>query len=229
MHHFHGQNLSVRIRPAIISILLFVLVVTGCAGAIDSDSAPPPNAVALSAEPTSLDGDVSAAETAPDRLQIPAIDADMPVVKLGWHKATNNENAIFSEWDVAEYAAGWHKNSALPGETGNVVLSGHNNILGSVFRELDQLRAGDDTYIWFDGERFDYVVEQVIVVPEKYASEEQRRENAKWIGEFSDERLTLVSCWPRNNNTHRIIVVARPADRASATDQVDTSARTTVP
>ena len=49
---------------------------------------------------------------------------------------------IFNEWDVAAYAAGWHKNSSLPGTGGNVVMSGHNNILGAVFREFDQLKKG---------------------------------------------------------------------------------------
>ncbi len=150
----------------------------------------------------------------PDRLQLPAIDADMPIVELGWHAASVNEDAIISEWDVAKYAAGWHKNSALPGELGNIVMSGHNNIYGSVFRELDLLRKGDDAIVWTDGEPRVYEVEQVLVVPEANAAPDQRIENAKWIGEFGEERLTLVSCWPRNNNTHRIIVVALPASDA---------------
>jgi sortase A len=165
-------------------------------------------------------------ETFPDRLEIPAIHADMPVVKLGWHPSNGSDDAVLSEWDVAEYAAGWHKNSALPGEIGNIVMSGHNNILGSVFRELDQLRAGDDIYVGFDGKRYRYVVDQVVIVPEKYASTEQRQENAKWIGEWHDSRLTLVSCWPRNNNTHRIIVVARPAGDPAVQDTARTADET---
>ncbi len=156
---------------------------------------------------------------APDRLQIPRIDVDVPVVALGWHKATANDGAIFSEWDVAEYAAGWHKSSARPDQPGNIVMSGHNNILGAVFRELDQLRAGDEAIVWTGDVRHVYRVDQVLIVPEKQATDAQRAENAQWIGEFGDDRLTLVSCWPRNNNTHRIIVVAHPitnADTAQA-------------
>jgi sortase A len=41
-------------------------------------------------------------------------------------------------------------------------------------------------------------------------SEEKRLENARWIGPFPDERLTLVTCWPYTNNTHRVIVIAKP-------------------
>jgi sortase A len=45
-----------------------------------------------------------------------------------------------------------------------------------------------------------------------------RLENAKWIGPFNEERLTLITCWPFNSNTHRLIVIAKPAgtDQAPA-------------
>ena len=81
---------------------------------------------------------------------------------------------------------------------------------GAVFRELDQLRRGDDITVWAQGESQDYAVHDVLIVPEKYATPDQRSDNAHWIGSFNDNRLTLVSCWPRDDNTHRIIVVAFP-------------------
>ena len=146
----------------------------------------------------------------PTRMEIPAIDLDIPVVELGWSQKENRAGQIFSEWDVAAYAAGWHINSARPGEPGNIVMSGHNNILGAVFRELDQLKKGDEVTVWAGGRRYTYAVDQVVVLPDKKSTEAQRVENARWIGSFEDDRLTLVSCWPRNNNTHRIVVVARP-------------------
>ncbi len=152
----------------------------------------------------------------PDRLQIPAINVDIPVVELGWHAATTRDGQIFSEWDVAEYAAGWHRNSAKLGEPGNMVMSGHNNILGAVFRELDQLKKGNELILYAGARQAFYAVEQVVILPEKSASPEQRKENARWIGPFDDDRLTLVSCWPRNNNTHRIVVVARPVSASQA-------------
>jgi len=148
----------------------------------------------------------------PSRLVIPTIEADMPVVELGWSAKKDASGAIFSEWDVADYAAGWHKNSALPGATGNIVLSGHNNIKGAVFRELDQLKRGDAVQLMAGGAAYQYTVEEVLIVPEKFASAAQRTENVRYIQETADDRLTLVSCWPRNDNTHRIIVIARPAE-----------------
>ncbi|MBW7884559.1 MAG: sortase [Caldilineaceae bacterium] len=146
----------------------------------------------------------------PSRIVIPNIKLDTGVVELGWSTKKDASGSIFSEWDVAEYAAGWHKNSAVPGESGNVVLSGHNNIKGAVFRELDQLKRGDPIYLYAGGREYDYEVDQVLILPEKYASEEQRRDNVNYIKPTGDDRLTLVSCWPRNDNTHRIVVIARP-------------------
>ena len=147
----------------------------------------------------------------PSRLEIPAIHVDTPVVELGWTTSKTASGTIFSEWDVAEYAAGWHKNSAVPGEAGNIVMSGHNNILGSVFRELDQLKRGDEMTIYAGGVQYTYVVDEVLILPEKHASAQQRQANVKYIEETPDARLTLVSCWPRDDNTHRIVVIAKPA------------------
>jgi sortase A len=154
----------------------------------------------------------------PSRLEIPAIKVDTPVVELGWTTSKTSSGTIFSEWDVAEYAAGWHKNSAVPGEAGNIVMSGHNNILGSVFRQLDQLKRGDDMTIYAGGAEYTYVVDEVLILPEKHASAQQRKTNVKYIQETTDDRLTLVSCWPRDDNTHRIVVIAKPAARSASSD-----------
>ena len=146
---------------------------------------------------------------------MPAIKLDIPVVELGWSTKKNVAGEIFSEWDVADFAAGWHKNSAVPGEEGNIVMSGHNNIKGAVFRQLDRLKRGDEVILFAGGDPFAYVVDEVLILPEKYAALEQRKANAVYIQPSDDDRLTLVSCWPRNDNTHRIVVIARPVDSPS--------------
>jgi sortase A len=148
----------------------------------------------------------------PSRLVIPAIKVNTPVVELGWSTKKTAAGAIFSEWDVAAYAAGWHKNSALPAEDGNVVMSGHNNILGSVFRELDRLKRGDKITVYSGRRAIQYAVTEVLIVPERNATLAQRKENAKYIEPTAAGQLTLVSCWPRNDNSHRIIVIARPVE-----------------
>ncbi len=148
----------------------------------------------------------------PERLEIPAIKVDTPVIPVGWQQITLADGSKKSVWEVADYAAGWHKNSALPGSSGNVVISGHNNIKGAVFRKLYTLEAGDTVTVWAGGRQFTYRVDEVMILPEVGATPEQRRQNAQWIQPFDDSRLTLVSCWPETSNTHRVIVVAHLVD-----------------
>jgi sortase A len=122
-------------------------------------------------------------------------------------------------WEVADFAAGWHQNSATPGDGGNVVISGHHNIKGEVFRYIVDLNPGDVITLYADGQPLDYSVESRLLVEDKGVSGEQRRENARWIGSFPGERLTLITCWPYSNNTHRVIVVARPVSDVELVDE----------
>lgn len=145
----------------------------------------------------------------PTRIVAPAIELDTGVIPVGWKEAFQDGKPV-SVWEVAEYAAGWHKNSALPGSGGNIVFSGHHNVKGEVFRYLVDLDPGDTVTLYADDHPYTYTVEARFVVRDKGVSEEERRENARWIGPFPDERVTLVTCWPYTNNTHRVIVVAKP-------------------
>ncbi|MEA3345733.1 MAG: sortase [Chloroflexota bacterium] len=149
------------------------------------------------------------ADLPPDRIVASAIGLDAPVVEVGWHLIDRNGQMV-SEWDTAEGAAGFHRGSSYPGRVGNTVLSGHHNIKGEVFRHLIELRPGDLVSLYVGKQEYRYTVQQVLLIPEENVSPEQRRRNARWIGHFPDERLTLVTCWPYTDNTHRVIVIAYP-------------------
>lgn len=142
------------------------------------------------------------------RIQIPAIGTDSTIVKVGW-QLVGPAGARRAEWEVAAYAAGHHKDSAYPGEVGNVVLSGHHNILGEVFRNLWDLKPGDDIYL-MDNQNtiYHYVTRGVHIFPEATASEEERAAHLKYLERKPEAILTLVTCWPYESNTHRTIVVA---------------------
>jgi sortase A len=58
--------------------------------------------------------------------------------------------------------------------------------------------------------RFTYLVANKLILKERFQSVETRIDNARWIQASDDERLTLVTCWPYESNTHRVIVVAIP-------------------
>ncbi len=160
-------------------------------------------------------------ETAPvaaaaiSRIAADTIDLDSPVVEVGWKQVMQNSQ-LTNVWEVAEYAAGWHKNSLLPGQGGNIVLSGHHNIKGEVFRDIVDLEPGATISLFTSDQRYDYTVVDKFIVKDKGEPEAIRRENAKWVGPFNEERVTLVTCWPYTNNTHRVIVIAKPAEAAGS-------------
>ncbi len=147
---------------------------------------------------------------APERILIPALGVDAPVQPVGWH-TVEIEGETFGQWDVPQgYAAGWHETSAPPGQPGNTVLNGHHNIEGQVFGRLIDLAPGDAVILVGGGRRFRYVVAQIMVLQERWRTPQERLENARWTLPSQDERLTLVTCWPQNGNSHRLIVVAMP-------------------
>ena len=146
----------------------------------------------------------------PERIVMPTIAVDSPVQPVGW-KVEQIDGHPYSEWLVADFAVGWHKTSALPGADGNTVMAGHNNINGEVFKNLINVKIGDEIFVFADNHVYRYAVEQKLLVKEAGASLEQRIQNAQWIRPSDDDRLTLVSCWPYTSNTHRVIVVAKPA------------------
>ncbi len=147
----------------------------------------------------------------PTRIVAAAINLDARIVPVGWKEIDQGGQKV-SVWEVAEYAAGWHKNSALPGQEGNVVLSGHHNIKGEVFRYIVDLKPGDAITLYADERPYTYTVVSRFVLKDKGELATVREQNARWVGPFPDKRLTLVTCWPYTNNTHRVIVVAKPAE-----------------
>jgi sortase A len=149
------------------------------------------------------------ANSPPTRIVIPKIGLDSKVVEVGW-KVEKKDGQLVSVWNVADYAAGFHLGSAYPGNTGNTVISGHHNIKGEVLRYVVDLEPSDEVILYVGEVAYKYAVEEKLLLPDKYVSAEQKRENGKWIRYFPDERLTLVTCWPYTNNTHRVIVIAKP-------------------
>lgn len=159
--------------------------------------------------PTPTPTEVTSASAPPDRLVIPSINLDVPVVPVGWHIEEQGGLRI-SVWDSPDNAAGWHKTSAYPSEPGNVVLNGHNNIRGEVFRYLIEVEPKAHILLYVGDTVYYYSVSEKHLLKERGEPPKVRLQNAQWISLTEDERLTLVTCWPYTSNTHRLIIVARP-------------------
>jgi LPXTG-site transpeptidase (sortase) family protein len=153
-------------------------------------------------------------DTMPKWIHIPAIAVDAPVVpakSTAIEVAEGDRKVMMIEWEAPdEPSVGWHTSSAKLGQVGNTVLNGHHNAYGKVFQNLAYLQEGDLIQVYGGGQWFNYVVINKMVLPERDVSIEKRIENASWIMPSQDERLTLVTCWPEQTNTHRLIIVASP-------------------
>lgn len=148
----------------------------------------------------------------PDRILIPAIKLDAPIV-LAEHRIVKLRDKEYEQWDAPDkFAAGWQETSAELGEKDNLVLIGHHNIEGKVFKDLVNLKEGDFVKILSGEHSRWFKIEIKMILLEVGAPPEARADNAAWLYPSGDERLTLVTCWPPESNTHRLIIVAMAVD-----------------
>ena len=151
----------------------------------------------------------------PDRLVIPTIQLDVPI-EATQYEEVEILGVTYRQWLAPDSrTVGWQATSASLGMQGNTVLVGHHNIHGEVFRDLALLEVGDQIRVHSDQKVFEYRIKLKMILPEKYEKVDTRLENARWIHATLDERVTLVTCWPYETNTHRLILVAEPIDWGS--------------
>jgi sortase A len=158
-------------------------------------------------------GNLAESSLVPDRLIIPAIHLDAPIVPI-YYKTIEYDHQTLEQWLVPNtFAAGWHYTSAQLGLPGNTVLNGHHNAYGQVFRNLINLEREDIIEVYSGEHVFTYQVVAKMLFPERYQPIEERIANASWILPSKDERLTLITCWPPDSNTDRIVIVAFPINK----------------
>ncbi|MGD0749911.1 MAG: sortase [Anaerolineales bacterium] len=122
-----------------------------------------------------------------NRIQIQAINVDAPVVQG-------------DSWDQLKKGVGQHVGSADPGQTGNVVLSAHDDVFGEIFRNLDRLQPGDQVLLFTAQQQFVYIVtSSQIVAPTQ----------VDVMNPTSVPTLTLISCYPYMVDKSRIVVFAK--------------------
>ena len=120
------------------------------------------------------------------RIQIPAIGVDAPVVQG-------------DGWEQLKKGVAQHIGTANPGQTGNLVLSAHNDIFGEIFRYLDKLQPGDEIIVFTNQKQYTYVVDGTRVV-EPTAVEV--------MAPTGSPVVTLISCYPYLVDKQRIVVRA---------------------
>ncbi|MBU0493351.1 MAG: class D sortase [Chloroflexi bacterium] len=103
------------------------------------------------------------------------------------------------DWHTLKKGVGHSPGTANPGEAGNCVLSGHDDVYGEVFRYLSDLEPGDEVVVYTsDGHGFQYVVKTKFLV---------EPDAVEVMDPTADSVLTLITCYPYLIDTHRLIVV----------------------
>lgn len=98
-----------------------------------------------------------------------------------------------------KYAAGHMPETALPGEVGNCSIAGHRSYtFGKYFNRLDELAVGDEIRLTYGTKEYVYeVYESFLVLPTEVDVVEPQGDEAV---------VTLITCHPVINPTHRLIV-----------------------
>lgn len=120
------------------------------------------------------------------RIQISSIGVDAPVVQG-------------DGWEQLKKGVAQHIGTPNPGENGNIVLSGHNDVYGEVFRDLDQLKPGDSIILFTSQRQYIYVITSTQMVAPAAV---------EVMSPTSNARVTLISCHPYLVDIHRIVVSA---------------------
>ncbi len=138
-----------------------------------------------------------------NRVVMPAIGVDAPIVVLGVHPDGTMASPAGPD------AVAWYTFSAKPGEIGNVVLSGHLdyiNVGAAVFWRLGELRPGDELQLVMEDDTLvRYVVESLNEYDETTAPVQDI------VGPTANESITLITCSgsfdPTNLHYNRRLVV----------------------
>ncbi|HHD2783204.1 TPA: class D sortase [Clostridium perfringens] len=126
------------------------------------------------------------------------------------NSATNNQRAIailkissinlkapiVDGEENLNYVVAKYKNSPSFGENGNTILAAHNNMKGSIFKNLYKVKIGDTVEVQKDNELFRYkITQREIVEPNNPSLLTQ---------DLSKKEITLITCTERSKK--RLIV-----------------------
>lgn len=147
------------------------------------------------------------APTGEFRLLIPKLGKDVPVVL----SQSRQDKAMQAELlnGVVHYSG-----TALPGEPGNIGITGHSSnyfwvksAYNDVFANLGALEGGDVAVIYYGGRTYRYQVTGKTVVD---ASQ------AEVLNPTPNKTLTLITCWPVGTSAKRLVVTLNQTDPVQA-------------
>ncbi|MGE0600196.1 MAG: sortase [Dehalococcoidia bacterium] len=131
----------------------------------------------------------------PTRIVVPAADVDAAIAEVG---IVSDEGRPV--WETAWRAAGHHFDSAMPGQLGNMVITGHVSVADrsnlAVFHSLDSVSEGDVVEVFSGDDMYTYRIDKVMVVAPS---------SVKLLRSDSTATVTLITCTKDLKN--RLVVV----------------------
>lgn len=132
------------------------------------------------------------------RLVVPKIGVDAPII---WNVSEAQFNEKLLQGVIHS------QNTALPGQLGNIFITGHssyyswvNSNYKSVFALLDKLQTGDKIYIKYSSQIFEYeVFSRVVVKPD----------DTSVLDQGTNKELSLMTCVPIGTNLNRLVVKSK--------------------
>lgn len=135
---------------------------------------------------------------------IPKINANATVIP---NVDPINENDYLS---ALQKGVAHAKGTVFPGIKGTTYLFAHSadnwwdaGRYNAVFYLLIHLKAGDEIVVFFEGRRYNYVVEQTLTANPEDITFLTQAQN-------TDEQLVLQTCWPPGTAWKRFYVIAKP-------------------
>lgn len=154
-------------------------------------------------EITAIDPTITAAPTADPKLIIPKLNVDVPAHFNIANDTATIDNAM--NHGVAQFKIPGA--DALPGQVGNLVISGHsagdiysNNQYKFIFSGLERLQDNDLIYVNYNSVRYTYKVTKKQTV--------EPTDVAALVYPTSKPILTLITCTPLGSDRYRLLVTA---------------------
>lgn len=125
------------------------------------------------------------------RVTIPALNINEPITQgTDWEALKAGIGQVLNGYDLAS-------------SNGNVALAAHNDIYGELFRDLDQLRPGDQIFIQTRTEVYTYEITHTEIVEPT---------QVEVLDSQGRPVVALISCYPYGRNDKRIVVFASRVD-----------------
>lgn len=143
------------------------------------------------------------------RLVIPRINRNVPIVQV------RAENLLKRNWDYLEkdimealrYGIVHFPGTAMPGEHGNIALTGHSSYFPwdsgrfkDVFALLHEVQMGDKILLYHKQTKYIYEVSDIKIV---------KPDDINVLDPTEDDRLTLITCTPIGTDLRRLVVTAK--------------------